>query len=1012
MDVNVDRAKKIESLVKGSAIEEVKLDAQHISSVLEEHFGYDTGSKEFDKFVNGEISEIAKDVIVEAAIDKKIEYLNKELSLDGYRELSDKEYNGIVNNIKDESELFEFSKGPIDYIVDQLADSVMDWFFDAVLSDKNIYKEIDENSIFWNEWEFDEAPSSAFENAESTLSPIVIDLDGDGIETLSQQDGIYFDHDKNGMAEQTGWVSADDGLLVRDLNGDGEISNGSELFGNNTQLADGTLAANGYEALQELDENGDGVIDTNDAQFDELRIWQDKNSDGLSQSDELLTLEEAGIASINTDYSTVSTDDGNGNIIKQTSLATKTDETIVDTADIWFGVNLTRTIETDLLDLSDEIQALPDATAFGNVRSLRQAMARDQELTDQVTQFTNATSSVERLSLLDDLIYQWTGSSGVDPYSRDPSSHYGHVMDARQLVTLENIVGRGYEGTWCWGERDPNPHGQAAPKLIAEYQRFKTYVYAQLLSQTEYAGAFTDIGLVYDFDSEQFKPDIAGFEENLEAALTEGNEEYVIGALNTLKGIATYSTVLQEVVELLKGDSELGGFFADTIITGSDQDDGLVGSRGDDFIRGNKGDDTLIGGDGNDHYQFNLGDGSDRIYDKTGQDQLNFGAEITLIQLSVSRNATTLFITLADEQGEPSSDQIQIDNVFDFDGRVITSAIEKFSFNNGSVITLAQLLEQKLNLQLTEGNDFIYGTEAVDQIDALGGDDYIYAGGGDDQVFGGSGNDFIQGGAGNDRLQGEEGDDDLIGESSDDQLYGGDGNDTLKGGAGKDLLDGGAGDDVLYGNAGQDQLFGGAGNDKLYASGDPYQYSSADSVLDGGTGDDQLTGSYYNNIYRFKLGDGHDSLIDSGGVGSGSKYLDIIQFNTDISPDDISVSRDGSDLLLAHFNGLDSIRILRWFDGSGFQIEEIRFNDTEVTVWNNDTITTSILTVQGDAADNDITGVNGFTDVLHGNGGNDTLNGLNGDDQLFGGEGDDVLYGGYGNDLLEGGEGDDVLNSG
>lgn len=213
-------------------------------------------------------------------------------------------------------------------------------------------------------------PSSAFQTAETTLSPIAIDLNGDGIKTLSKDANIYFDHDKNGMAEQTGWVAADDGLLVLDRNADGQINNGGELFGNNTELAGGTNAANGFEALKELDANGDGIIDSNDAQFDELRIWQDTNSDGLSQSDELLTLEQAGIASLNIDYSTVSTEDGNGNITRQTSTAEMADGSTADTADIWFGVNLTRTIEQDLLELSEEVSALPDATAFGNVRSL------------------------------------------------------------------------------------------------------------------------------------------------------------------------------------------------------------------------------------------------------------------------------------------------------------------------------------------------------------------------------------------------------------------------------------------------------------------------------------------------------------------------------------------------------------------------------------------------------------------------------------------------------------------
>ncbi len=67
--------------------------------------------------------------------------------------------------------------------------------------------------------------------ANRTSSPIIIDLDGNGVDTLSLNDGVYFDHTGNGFMILTGWVAPCDGLLVRDINGDGEINNGGELFG-------------------------------------------------------------------------------------------------------------------------------------------------------------------------------------------------------------------------------------------------------------------------------------------------------------------------------------------------------------------------------------------------------------------------------------------------------------------------------------------------------------------------------------------------------------------------------------------------------------------------------------------------------------------------------------------------------------------------------------------------------------------------------------------------------------
>ena len=88
-----------------------------------------------------------------------------------------------------------------------------------------------------------------YSTAETTRSPLIVDLDGDGVETTSGANGVYFDHDGNGFAEKTAWVGKDDGLLVRDINGNGQIDNGTELFGNNSVLSNGQKATNGFEAL-------------------------------------------------------------------------------------------------------------------------------------------------------------------------------------------------------------------------------------------------------------------------------------------------------------------------------------------------------------------------------------------------------------------------------------------------------------------------------------------------------------------------------------------------------------------------------------------------------------------------------------------------------------------------------------------------------------------------------------------------------------------------------------------
>ena len=81
---------------------------------------------------------------------------------------------------------------------------------------------------------------SGFGRAAQTASPLILDLDGNGVETLDMSSRVYFDHDGNGFAQQSGWVHPNDEVLVLSRNGNGQIDNGSELFGNNILLSNGT----------------------------------------------------------------------------------------------------------------------------------------------------------------------------------------------------------------------------------------------------------------------------------------------------------------------------------------------------------------------------------------------------------------------------------------------------------------------------------------------------------------------------------------------------------------------------------------------------------------------------------------------------------------------------------------------------------------------------------------------------------------------------------------------------
>lgn len=96
--------------------------------------------------------------------------------------------------------------------------------------------------------------------------PLMLDLDGDGLETTGVADGVLFDIDGDGRRERSSFATGDDALLALDRNGNGRIDDGRELFGD--QRGD----ANGFAALAYLDADGNGRIDARDPLFSELLL--------------------------------------------------------------------------------------------------------------------------------------------------------------------------------------------------------------------------------------------------------------------------------------------------------------------------------------------------------------------------------------------------------------------------------------------------------------------------------------------------------------------------------------------------------------------------------------------------------------------------------------------------------------------------------------------------------------------------------------------------------------------
>lgn len=316
------------------------------------------------------------------------------------------------------------------------------------------------------------------------VDPLTLDLNGDGLNTVPlSTPPLLFDLNATGIKTSVGWVAPDDGLLVMDRNGNGTIDSGAELFGNATpSYSTNGKTADGFAALTQEDTNHDGIVDAQDANWSKLEVWQDLNQDGISQSDELHTLDELGIVSLNVGSTRNLETLANGNQVADLGTFTRADGstgtagTPVGMADINLAVDTFHRTFSDTIPSTAQTESLPDMQGSGMVRDLREAASLQTEAGQiraaKLAQYANATTRSEQMALLDDLIAAWGNTSGyADMRTRAHQNGYnfyiaGHItpLDERRLSVLEQFNGRSfYKMPW----EDGNSLEQAASNVFA-----------------------------------------------------------------------------------------------------------------------------------------------------------------------------------------------------------------------------------------------------------------------------------------------------------------------------------------------------------------------------------------------------------------------------------------------------------------------------------------------------------------------------------------------------------------
>ena len=899
------------------------------------------------------------------------------------------------------------------------------------------------------------------------VDPLTLDLDADGIETTGATGRILFDHNGDGIRTGTGWVRGDDGFLVLDRNANGTIDSGAELFGADTELQDGSTGADGFTALRDQDTNGDGVFSAADAEFANVRVWQDANQDGVSQAEELTSLAERGITEISLNDTLIDSELGNGNGEHSRASFTRSDGSTGDASALNLAHNPFYRVFPDSIPLTAEAESLPNMQGSGMVRSLREGASLDSALATLLADASDGTRAAVDANL-DDIILSWAGTGDIQTSIEgiEQATGYGSVYGWQQ-IGFKSVADPSEipQELLDWaGER------YEEPEVVENGAPLDSRLLRRFVSGNSYLGSDDFIGALEAFNGLAF----------LEFRQTEsGHWEIYTG-----NGVKLWGLSDDPNTPSAGGGGGGGG--------------GGVASDPDMYVYLDGRAITALWESYSALRQSVRGALATQTYLKPYLDEVS----LVIDESGVSFDFATVNTMLEAKRGtdfEGALQDLAELNIYSPTlGELGWDGVDRLESWVRSGSATPEMLDRVRQLTATE---ILIGSADPEALASADGNRQIaFAGAGDDNLNGSTHSDLLSGGDGMDVLSGFDGDDRLLGGTGVDYLNGGGGNDTyiFRRGDGQDvvqnqdtnadsidrvvfadirsdeialsrddnnlvftllggndsvtveygilnegdsiyaverfefadgavwstedamrmLLTGTEASDDIRGYSTDDSIAAGGGDDFVYGragadtidggAGIDLIYGEAgDDVIDGGAGNDQLNGGDGNDVYQFNLGSGHDVIRNSD---TNVASVDVVRFGEGINTADVVMTPSGENLDLYIAGTSDRLTIefgLRNDGNSEHAIDRIEFSDGAVWQWTE--LQSGI--VAGTEASDTINGT-ATADVISAGGGNDVVYAGYGNDVIDGGTGDDTIYADGGNDTLDGGAGNDFLSGG